>query len=381
MKSAVVLGCGLVGATISRDLAEDGQLEVTGADIDARRLKELEADKRVRTLRADLSSPQKLRELMKDFDVVVGALPSRLGRMALEAVIEVGRPYCDISFMAEDALELDERARERGVTAVVDCGVAPGLANLAIGHSRALLDELSRVVYYVGGLPKARRWPYAYKAPYAPADVLEVYTRPARMRENGRLVVKPALSEQELIDFPLVGTLEGFNTDGLRSLLQTVQVPNMKEKTLRYPGHAELMRVFAKTGLFSHEPLQVEGVQVSPMAVTSQLLFKQWALGPDELEFTVLRVEVEGTTGDKRERHTYELYDEYDVPTKTSSMARTTGFPCSIVTKLLVSGEVSQPGVLPPELLACPEGKVFDHMREELARRGIELHSHFEILF
>ncbi len=233
MKKAIVLGCGLVGRAIAEDLAADAALEVTVADVSESNLARTRAELRLKRMQADLSSAEGIARAVAPFDLVVGAMPSALGLMVLRTVIESRRPYADISFMAEDATQLSGLARERGVTAVVDCGVAPGLANVFIGRAAAQLAHVTDAVYYVGGLPRARTWPYEYKAPFAPLDVLEEYTRPARFIEKGEVVTRPALSEPELMDFEQVGTLEAFNTDGLRSLLTTIKADNMKEKTLR----------------------------------------------------------------------------------------------------------------------------------------------------
>jgi saccharopine dehydrogenase-like NADP-dependent oxidoreductase len=376
-KKAIVLGAGMVGATIARDLAADDRLHVTAADVNQKNLDRLAGTPNLAPLRADLGSPDQVRALVKDFDVVADALPSTLGLQTLRAVIEAGKPYVDISFMAEDPLSLDALAKERRTTAVVDCGVAPGLANLIIGHVHAALDRTDDVAFYVGGLPKQRCWPYLYKAPFAPADVLEEYTRPVRLVENGRVVVKTALSEPELIDFPRVGTLEAFNTDGLRSLIRTINAPNMKEKTLRHPGHLELMRVLRETGFFGKDEIDVRGAKVRPLDVTSKLLFPMWTLQPGEEEFTILRVIVEGVKAGHRVRHVYDLYDEYDAKTAQTSMARTTGFPCAIVARMLAFGEFADPGVFPPELLALRPG-LFDRVTRDLAARGVNLTHHTE---
>ena len=315
-----------------------------------------------------------MREIISDHDVVLGALPSRIGFRTLDAVLRSGKCYCDISFMAEDAMELDPLAREHGATAVVDCGVSPGLSNMMVGHAVARLDRADRAEIYVGGLPKVRLWPYQYKAPFAPSDVIEEYTRPARIVEDGRVVVKPALSDPELMDFPQVGTLEAFNTDGLRTLLGTVRVANMCEKTLRYPGHIELMRVLRETGFFGQNEVDIKGVKVRPRDVTAKLLFPRWTYEQGEEEFTVLRVLVEGLHGGKAIRYAYDLYDEYDRTSGTSSMARTTGFPCVIVARMLALGRFAERGVFAPEMLAQRDG-VFEFMVDELARRGVVVHT------
>ena len=276
-------------------------------------------------------------------------------------------------------MELDGLAKKHGVTAVIDCGVSPGLSNMIVGYVHARLDTTHRAVMYVGGLPKVRHWPYEYKAPFAPSDVIEEYTRPARFIENGLRVTRPALSEAELIDFPKVGTLEAFNTDGLRTMLSTLDIPNMKEKTLRYPGHIALMRAFRETGFFRKDLIEVGGVKVRPLDVTSKLLFAKWSYEAGEEEFTVRRVCVEGEKGGKPVRYTYDLYDEYDRRTRTSSMARTTAFPNVIVARMIASGALHEPGVIPPERLGAHAG-LFDHMVRELSARGMTLTSRIDKL-
>lgn len=156
-----------------------------------------------------------------------------MGFCTLKTVIECGKDIVDISFFPEDPFKLDQLAKEKKVTAVVDCGVAPGCSNLILGYMASILDVIESFSCYVGGLPRIRTWPYEYKTPFSPSDVIEEYNRPARLVDNGKVVTQPALSEVELIDLPGVGTLEAFNTDGLRTLIRTMKVPCMKEKTMR----------------------------------------------------------------------------------------------------------------------------------------------------
>src|SRR5207247_9524925 len=140
------------------------------------------------------------------------------------------------------------------------------------------------------------------KAGFAPHDVIEEYTRPSRIVEHGRIVVREALSEPELMEFPELGTLEAFNTDGLRSVATTLAVPFMKEKTLRYPGHIELMRVLRSVGLFAKDPIEVKGprgsagsaASVRPLDVLSTLLFPQWTYEEGEADLTVMRIDAKG---------------------------------------------------------------------------------------
>jgi saccharopine dehydrogenase-like NADP-dependent oxidoreductase len=264
------------------------------------------------------------------------------------------------------------RATNTGVTAVVDCGVAPGLSNLLCGRGAHLLDRTERMLILVGGLPQRRVWPFEYRLVFSPVDVIEEYTRPARWVEHGRLVTRPALTDPELVDLPRVGTVEAFNTDGLRSLAFTMKAPFMKEKTLRFPGHIEKMRMLRETGFFSREPLRIGDREVIPFEVTTRLLFDAWKLPEGEGDLTVMRVEVEGIKDGKPKTCRWDLYDEHDPATGYTSMARTTGFPCAVVARLLARGELHRPGVVPPELLGSDE-RFFETMMAELRQRGVEL--------
>lgn len=378
-KKALVLGCGLVGAAMAKDLAADDNFETTVADLSSANLAKVSKTPNLKTVQTDLGLVDKLRSLIEPFDIIVGAMPSALGFQTVRTIIEAGKNFSDISFMIEDPMTLDSLAKERGVTIVYDCGVAPGLANMIIGHCAARLDETTDVVYYVGGLPKRRTWPYEYKAPFAPSDVIEEYTRPARLIENGKVVTKPALSEPELLDFDRAGTLEAFNTDGLRSLLYTVRSKNMREKTLRFPGHCELMRVFRETGFFRKDEIEVKGVAVRPLDVISKLLFEKWKLDPTEQEFTILRVIVEGKKEGRTYRYQYDLFDEFDDASGIHSMARTTGYPNTTMARMIASGEFKKTGVFPPELIGREPG-MMEKMIDALEKKGVKIDEKFEVI-
>jgi saccharopine dehydrogenase-like NADP-dependent oxidoreductase len=370
MKRIAVLGCGLVGSTIVRDLARETDLSIVAVDVSLDNLANVASLPRVDTRREDLGSAAGVRAAVAGADAVVGAVPGWMGTAVLRAVIEQGIPISDISFAPENPLALDALAKEKGVTAIVDCGVSPGLSNLAVGRAAAKLEQLESAVIYVGGLPVERHWPYEYRIVFSATDVIEEYTRPARLVEGGRIVVKPALSEPEPVSFPGVGTLEAFNTDGLRTLIDTVDAPYMKEKTLRYPGHAERMRMLRESGFFSETPERVGDVEVVPRALTERLLFRAWKRPVHEEELTVLRVTARGRQNGKSVVQTFELYDRTDRATGETSMARTTGFPCSIMAQVLARGEFRRPGILPPELFAGDDA-VYAKLVAELARRGV----------
>ncbi|HXK11444.1 MAG TPA: saccharopine dehydrogenase C-terminal domain-containing protein [Vicinamibacteria bacterium] len=369
-KRVVVLGAGMVGEAIARDLALDAGLRVDVADLRPESLERVAGRAAVGTVRADLGDADAVARLVGAYDLVVGALPSVIGLQTLRTVVRAGRDVVDISFMPEDALELDPLAREGGVTAVVDCGVAPGLSNMMCGKAASRLDPLESVEIYVGGLPVARHWPFDYKAGFAPWDVLEEYTRPARVVEHGRVVVKEPLSEPELLDFPGVGTLEAFNTDGLRSLARTLPAPFMKEKTLRWPGHAELMRVLKDSGFFSLDPIDVRGQKVRPRDVTAALLFPRWTFEEGEADLTVMRVRVVGREDGERVAHAWDLVDRFHEETGLRSMSRTTGYVATSVARLVAGGGFRRPGVHAPETLGAIPG-LLDTVLADLAARGV----------
>jgi saccharopine dehydrogenase-like NADP-dependent oxidoreductase len=371
---AIVLGSGMVGTQMALDIATDADFDVTLCDISNASLQRAEKQAAVRgikldTNQTDLSDVSALKAAIADADIVLGALASRIGFQSLRAIIESKKNFADISFMPEDSWDLDALAKENGVTAVVDCGVAPGMSNMLSGYGASLLEECQNIEIYVGGLPRERRWPYEYKAGFSPADVIEEYTRPSRIVEHGEIVVREALSEPELMDFDGLGTLEAFNTDGLRSLAYTMKVPFMKERTLRYPGHIELMRVFRETGLFSQERIDVDGGSVRPLDVISKLMFPKWTYEDEEQDLTIMRIITDGLDSSRKKvRHQWDLLDYYNHG--ATSMSRTTAFPCAIIARMIAKGELTMPGVINAEQIGPVPGLV-DHVLAEHAQRDI----------
>ncbi len=374
MKRIIVLGAGLVGGPMAIDLSGDEGFDVTVADVHEAALAGLiaaDAGSSLKTLKVDLSDRGKLSALVADFDLVLNALPGSIGFETLRTVIEAGKDVVDIAFFPEDPFELHELAVEKGVTAVVDCGVAPGMSNLLAAHAVGRLDTPESILIYVGGLPEKREGPWEYKAVFSPADVIEEYTRPARFVENGEVVIRPALSEPELLEFPDIGMLEAFNSDGLRTLADTLDVPDMKEKTLRYPGHIDKVAALRDTGFFSKEPVEVGGVTIVPLEFTSSLLFHDWEMKPGDGDITVMRVVTEGLKDGEGMRITYDLLDHYDRDNDVHSMARTTGYTATMICRFLAGGLYSEKGIVPPEYLGRHEECV-EFILKGLQDRGVK---------
>ena len=363
----MVMGCGLVGKTIAGDLRKN--FEVTVVDFNTEILKEMNSNG-FRTLQADLSDSNIIKEIIKDHELVVGAVPGFIGYNLVKAVMEAGKNIVDISFFPEDQFSLEQLAIDKGVTAILDCGLAPGMGNIILGYHNANM-EVHEYECLVGGLPVEREWPYEYKAVFSPGDVIEEYVRPARFVKNGGIVIREALSDPELVNFEKVGTLEAWNSDGLRSLLKTMKIPNMIEKTLRYPGTIEYLRVLRETGFFSSEQIEVNGNMIRPVDLTSKLLFPKWKLKPGEKEFTVMRIIISGIENGDRVKYTYSLYDEYDPEAKQTSMARTTGFTCNAAVNLLARKKFDQKGLILPEYLGTDRDN-FEFILNYLKERNVD---------
>jgi saccharopine dehydrogenase-like NADP-dependent oxidoreductase len=364
----VVLGAGMVGKAIAIDLSARHQ--VTAVDLDNKSLDYLSTNYDIEAQLANLSEKKVIETLIDPFDLVVSAVPGFMGFETLRRVIESGKDVVDISFMPEDFLELDGLAKSKGVTAIADCGVAPGIPNLVMGRYNEEM-AIEDFEYFVGGLPFEKNYPFYYKAPFSPIDVIEEYTRPARLVVNGKVVEKPAMSDIEMLTFDGIGSLEGFLTDGLRSLLKTMaHVPNMREKTLRYPGHVQLLQALRAVGFFDSEPIEVKGARVSPLDFTSRILTKNWKLEANEREFTVMRIILKGKQEEVNKEIVYELFDKYDPVAKLSSMARTTGFTATACAELILNQGFNTKGVLPLESIGKHQ-VYFQFVMEYLAQRNI----------
>ena len=344
MANIVVLGAGLVGGVMAKDLAT--QHDITSVDISQKSLDQLGG---INTICADISDTKTLQKIISDFDLVVGAVPGFMGYKMMKDVIEAVKNIVDISFYPEDPFGLDEIAKEKGVVAVMDCGVAPGMGNIILGHHNLNM----KIIDYeclVGGLPEKREWPYEYQAVFSPIDVIEEYVRPARFVKNSKMITKEALSDTEIIDFEEIGPLESWNSDGLRTLIDTMpHIPNMIEKTLRYPGCVEYLKVLRESGFFSYDEIEVKGQKIRPIDVTSKLLFPKWEMKEGDKDFTVMRIIIKGKENGNDTIYRYDLLDRFQ--NNTISMARTTGFTCTAVANLVLNGDYNRKGISPPEYL------------------------------
>ncbi|HRY98184.1 MAG TPA: saccharopine dehydrogenase C-terminal domain-containing protein [Bacteroidales bacterium] len=372
-KHVIALGAGLVGSAMIRDLLREQEFTVTAVDIDPRKLDRLGEHAGLEKRCGDIREAGFLDQLWAVDGFILNAVPGHLGFGLLRQAVERGRALVDICFAPEDPLSLQELALKTGSRAIVDMGVAPGMSNLLSGCAAREMDEMHSLRILVGGLPRERVKPFEYKAGFSPVDVIEEYTRPARFVEGGRLVTREALSGVERVDIAGLGSLEAFNSDGLRTLLSTIEAPDMIEKTLRYPGHAEMMRLFRDTGLFDEKPLRLGDTPVVPRELTSALLFRHWEMREGDEDLTVMRVMAEGRKDHRRVIFAAALFDEYDRELGVHSMARTTGYAATSALRLLASGRLGLKGIIPPEALGR-KAEYSTFMLEDQQRRGIAYH-------
>lgn len=379
MSNIIVIGAGMVGSAIAIDMAK--KHEVTLTDISLSTLDRIRSKHdELKTRQLDVTDGNSLAEAVRPFDLVICAVPGFLGFQTLKKIIEAGKNVVDISFFSENSLDLDALAKEKNVTAIVDCGVAPGMDNILLGYHNEHM-KIDSFECLVGGLPKVKKWPFSYKAPFSPIDVIEEYTRPARYVENGVEIVREPLTDCEYVEFDKVGTLESFNTDGLRSIIHTMpHIPNMKEKTLRYPGHVEYIMALKQSGFFSEDEIDLDGKKIRPLDFTSKILIDEWKLEEHEEELTVMRITIRGENDQgQREEIVYNLYDEYCTKTQTSSMSRTTGYTATAAANMFLKGLFKEKGVFPPELVGKHEAcclYILDYLKE----RGIEYKKESRIL-
>ncbi|MEM3577350.1 MAG: saccharopine dehydrogenase family protein [Candidatus Bathyarchaeia archaeon] len=372
----LIVGCGNMGAVAAEDLAKSmPSAKIVLADKDEERAKEVARKIRgenVSYLQLDVSNKSKLVHSLEGFDLALGFLPGNLGYSLVEACIKAGKNLVDVSYMPQNPLMLNDTAVKANVTIVPECGLAPGISNVLVGHAAKSLDKVEKIHILVGGIPEKPVPPLDYVVTWSPENLIDEYTRKARIIANGKIVDVEALSGIENVDFPGLGKLEAFYTDGLRTLLSTFSdVGEMWEKTLRYKGHAEKARLLRALGFFEDEALDVDGVKVSPKRFTAKLLQKKLYM-PEVKDVVALKVEVLGLSAGREVGYAYRLLDVYDAKSGKTAMARTTAYPASIVAQMLLKGVIKAKGVAPPEKLGM-DGEFFRNFLDELERRGVKI--------
>lgn len=369
----LVLGAGLMGYAIVKDLVKDESIsEVATIDINTQRLRMLEESvksEKLSTIKMDVMDKNSLLKLMKKYDCILGALPHRFVLHTSKTAIEAGVSLVDLAF-EEEQLDLDGEARKNGVTIIPGCGVAPGLSNMLIAYGASKMEKVHEAYIRVGGIPLNPTPPLDYKIVFSVESLIEEYISPAKIVKDGKIIYVPPLSGIEVFTDPELGELECFYTDGLSTLIYTMKhIPNMAEKTIRWPGHAEKIRVLRELGFFNTNPVKVNDENITPRDLSIKLFSDKLQMKEDDKDLTILIVDIIGLKDNTQIHCNYRMVDYYDPKEKVTSMGRTSGFPCAIMARMLVKGDVNGPGVIPPEL-ALPPSK-FEEFTRELAKRNI----------
>ena len=368
----LVVGSGKVGSEIAKDLARSSEVDsVIVADAQPENLKNVRGHAKIRTRRLDISQRKPLLATMRSVDLICGALPGRLGFQLMNCAVEAQRDLVDISYTPENPFKLHSQARDQENIIVPQCGVAPGFTNMCVGDASRRLGTITKVRVFVGGLPQEPTPPLNYRIVFSLEDVINEYSRPARIVENGKEKLVDPLSGRGFLNFPGVGRLEYFITDGLGSLPRSFpDVREMYELTLRYPGHAEMMNTLRVLGFFDREEVQVDGTRIAPRKLSIALLRDAMSLGRPE-DLLALRVEVEGKGG-RKSLLSYRILDYYDPGGKVSAMARTTAYPCTSAALLVGQKKLKSVGVVPPERIAR-NSEHFGFVLSRLRSRGVRV--------
>ena len=373
----LVLGGGAQGSACALDLARTPGVErIVLADVNISRPRDFlkpYLGSKIELRQVDAEDRERVRALMVDSDGVACALPYYFNAAMSRLAIEADAHFCDLggnTEIVDEQMALTAEAKAAGVSIVPDCGLAPGMVNVLAQGGIDAMDETRSVRMLVGGLPQDPHPPLNYQVVYSMEGVLDYYTTPVLVLQGGEVVELEALTGLETVEFPEpVGTLEAFLTAGGVSRMPyryRGEIAEMTYKTLRFPGHAYLMKSMRDLGLFDTEPIDVEGEPVSPRdvfiaAVTPHLV------RPQGRDFVAMRVVVEGTRSGAPHEVTYELLDLYDAELGVTAMMRTTGYSLAAIVRLQVDGAI-EPGVHTPW-----ESVPADMYVSMLAERGVRI--------
>jgi lysine 6-dehydrogenase len=372
----LVLGSGLMGPAAAFNAMSDPQVsQVTLCDMSQRqldaaraKLRRLDGHEKLATTRLDLSDGAAASRLMASFDAIVAALPHAIIPLGIRAAVAAGKPLVDLSWPPESELpDLRQRVETAGTLVILGCGVEPGLTEIMARHLAEKMDRVDELHIKCGGIPEKPTPPLGYKIVFGGRQ-LPLRESDARIVKDGQLIPVPRYSGTENVVFPGVGECEVWHEGFMPWLLDLEALKDLKvgtQKTVRWPGYAAKVTVLREMGLLSHEPVEVDGVQVAPKKLLDALLYPRLRLEEGEHDITVFRVEVIGEKDGRPRRYKIDMVDRYDEGADFSSMARTTAFTGAIVARMVARGDLKAQGMLTPEQVVT--GPLFDRLVAELA--------------
>jgi lysine 6-dehydrogenase len=371
-----VIGAGMMGSAAAYDLATSNPNdEIVIADINIQQARTAAAAiaPNVTPVRVDVNNAREVVTLIQGSGAVISAVSYSVNFQMTKAAIEAGVPMCDLggnNDVVERQASLDTAAKEKGITIVPNCGLAPGLINILAMEGTREFDQLDSIHLRVGGLPQHPRPPLYYQIVFSVEGLINEYVEKATVIHDGQLMHIDPMSGLEEIDFPPpFDTLEAFNTSGGLSTLTHVlsgKVKNLDYKTIRYKGHCEKFKTLLDLGFATSEPMMVGGSVKTNREFFADLLRKKLDYGDKDV--VLARATITGRTTAAGKTLVYEFVDYYDDAKKMTAMMRTTAFPTSIVAQMLAHGSITERGVLVPEL--CVPGKL---MIAELGKRNIKI--------
>ena len=361
-----VIGTGMVGRLIAVELSNEHHIYAIDNNIN--NLSKLtKYNDKIITKKIDIRNEPFL-DSLEDTEIIVNCVPGFMGFETSKKILEK-KTCVDISFMPEDCNELKTITEKAKTALYPDAGVAPGLSNIIVGNliSKQKIDEIKIMV---GGLPIEKNPPWNYKAPFSPIDVIEEYTRPARIKKNGKIKSVNALTGLINFEFENVGKLEAFLTDGLRTLLTselTNDIPTLLEYTIRYPGHSKMISNLIKKGKLDDTLKSHNGKITNQKEITTKELFKEWKLTENDKEFTLLIIAAKTAEGNDI---SCIVYDEWR--NGWSSMSRTTGLTACAITNLIIDKKLTKTGIITPEELGTNQ-EYFDYIINYLEKKEISI--------
>ncbi len=371
------IGCGYIGSVLAEELVNSLDFEeLIICDSTKEKIEETakKLGGKVIPFQLDISKYSNLLAIIDDVDLIVGLAPGRLGFNVMKACVEKKKNLIDLSFMAEDPFLFQDAAFKAGVSIIPDCGVAPGLSNMLIGKASSQLDQIEDAIIYVGGLPQDPKPPLNYKVTWCVEDLFEEYTRNAKIVRNGKIAEVEALEGLEEVEFEGFGKFEGFFTDSVRTLHHTIKANNLWEKTLRYPGHVEKIKLIKKLGLLNKKPLK--STNISPWKFMSKFWEENLSFFEDK-DVLLMRIQVSGKKNSTRIMHTYEVVDYFDKQRNITAMGRSTAYTAFAVIKLMIENKISKKGLIPPEILGMHK-KLFQEIQFTLKKRNLEINCKVE---
>lgn len=350
-----VLGSGMQGTAAAYDLAKFadpetilvGDVSMEQAEACAKRVNELVGKDVCEPRQVDATDQAQLRAMLEPADVVLSCLPYYMHPDVADAAIASYTDMVDLGGNTDitwKTLDKNKAAKEAEVTIVPDTGLAPGLVNNVGLWLIEELDEVESVKLYCGVLPQNPQPPFNYKLTFNMEGLVTEYDYEAVVLRNSKVAKVDTLSELETLHIDQLGEMEAFTTSGGTSTAPYTlegKVKNYEYKTIRFPGHCKLMRIFKDFGFWNEDQVDVKGTSVAPKDVFNTVFGPELDKIKDKDQCAVRGVGV-GTKDGQRTMLQLDLFDKENEETGFTSMERLTGFSMSIIAQEVVQGRVAK---------------------------------------